>query len=293
MVTRGGAEHRYLRCTQCSSLNLAYVPAFEEIEVQHAGRYHGAAREKFPAVIERALELLEGRRARWIARFLLPGARVLDVGCGRGVMAAALQRAGFDVSVTELNPSSAAGAVGRGVRQVYTGPDALASFAPGSLDAVSMFHSLEHFDDAAGTVARLAALLRPGGQFFVEVPLLSKLARRFGASWFHLDPPRHTVLFTDDGLGRAMAAARLRLRETHRFSLEFSAPSLALSVLGLRLGSDGLYASAHVTSPGWFRRVCAAALLLAGSGAALLPAAVLATTGAGDVLRARFEVVPS
>lgn len=289
-VTRDGSRHLFLGCSACGSLSLGSEPAFEDIERAHgAGRYHGELRRKFPSPIERSLELLQRRRAAWLAHSLRPHARILDVGCGRGVMAAELQARGFDVIATEVNAGAAEGAVRRGVRTVLTGPAALDTLEAGSLDAVSLFHSLEHLVDPPGTLRQLARLLAPHGQLFVEVPLLSRLARAFGAAWFHLDPPRHTVLFTRAGIQRATVDAGLRLLEEHPFSVEFSAPSLFLSALGPRFGSDGLYAAAHITSPGWLRRVGSVGLIVAGSCAALVPAVVLASIGEGDIFRARFE----
>jgi SAM-dependent methyltransferase len=135
---------------------------------------------------------------------LEPGA-VLDVGCGRGDLAAALIRRGWRASGVEPSPEAAAVARAQGV-DAHTGTLADAPFEEASFDAAVMRHSLEHVPYPLADLARVFRLLRPGGLLAVSVPNFDSWERRrFGSAWFHLDLPRHRTHFTPRALRVALA----------------------------------------------------------------------------------------
>ena len=78
---------------------------------------------------------------------------------------------------------------------------------PGSLDAATLWHVLEHLDDPGAALERIAGWLRPGGMLLVGVPNLASVqARVGGARWYHLDVPRHRTHFTVRGLETLLRA---------------------------------------------------------------------------------------
>jgi SAM-dependent methyltransferase len=128
-----------------------------------------------------------------------PG-RLLDVGCGRGDLAAAFVRRGWDVA--GVDPSAAAAEIARaqGV-DAHAGTLDDAPWPPASFDAVLFHHSLEHIADPVGALRQARELLRPGGRVVVCVPYWgSWQRRRFRSYWFHLDLPRHLQHFDADTL---------------------------------------------------------------------------------------------
>jgi 2-polyprenyl-6-hydroxyphenyl methylase / 3-demethylubiquinone-9 3-methyltransferase len=99
----------------------------------------------------------------------LAGRRTLDVGCGGGILAEAMARAG--AKVTGIDLSDRALAVAR-LHQLESGVDVdyrlsaaetLATEAPASFDVVTCMELLEHVPDPASTVAACAKLVRVGG----------------------------------------------------------------------------------------------------------------------------------
>ncbi len=123
----------------------------------------------------RPLHLLNPVRAGYVgARATLAGKRVLDVGCGGGLLAEALARAGASVTGIDLAPGmiEVAGlhAAESGLAIDYRVADAaeLAAAAPGAFDVVTCMEMLEHVPEPAAMVATLAALARPGGALFVS-----------------------------------------------------------------------------------------------------------------------------
>jgi N-acetylglucosaminyl-diphospho-decaprenol L-rhamnosyltransferase len=123
-----------------------------------------------------------------------PG-RILDVGCGRGDLAAAFQRHGWDAYGVEPSAAATASAAAHGVK-MHNGPLDDAPFEPASFDAIVMNHSLEHIPAPGKALERALELLRPGGLLAVSVPNFgSWQARRFGSDWYQLDVPRHLQHF--------------------------------------------------------------------------------------------------
>lgn len=132
---------------------------------------------------------------------------LLDVGCGRGDLAASWLDAGWRVLGIEPSPNAARVARARGA-EVREGTLSTVSLESGSLDAAVFRHSLEHVVDPQADLRRVLAALRPGGRLAVIVPNWGSWQRRtFGEYWFPLEMPRHRTHFSADGLRAALAGA--------------------------------------------------------------------------------------
>jgi 2-polyprenyl-6-hydroxyphenyl methylase / 3-demethylubiquinone-9 3-methyltransferase len=123
----------------------------------------------------RPLHLLNPLRTDFVAaRARLPGSRVLDVGCGGGLLAEALARAGATVTAIDLAPGMIevarlhAREQGLEIDYRIASAEELARSAAERFDIVTCMEMLEHVPEPAATVATLAQLLRPGGSLFVS-----------------------------------------------------------------------------------------------------------------------------
>ncbi len=102
----------------------------------------------------------------------LGGRRVVDVGCGGGILAEAMARRGARVTGIDMAgaPLAAArrhaeaGALEVDYRQLSA--EALAEAEPGAFDVVTCMELLEHVPDPASVVAACARLVRPRGHVF-------------------------------------------------------------------------------------------------------------------------------
>jgi SAM-dependent methyltransferase len=153
-----------------------------------------------------------------------PPGRGLDVGCGRGELAAMLIAHGWQMDGVEPSENACAAARQRGVR---TSCGTLASVAlePHAYDAIVFRHSLEHTTHPLRDLRLAAAALAPDGLLLITVPNFGCWqARRFESSWYHLDLPRHRTHFTPSALMQALAACDL---ECVRLSTTTSAVGLA------------------------------------------------------------------
>lgn len=124
---------------------------------------------------QKALHALNAPRLAYVAdRTALKDARVLDVGCGGGLLSEAMAQAGADVIGIDLAPELVKIArlhgLESGVKVDYREQpvEALAAAEPASFDAVTCMEMLEHVPDPAAIVSACATLLKPGGRLFVS-----------------------------------------------------------------------------------------------------------------------------
>ncbi|MDO9151117.1 MAG: bifunctional 2-polyprenyl-6-hydroxyphenol methylase/3-demethylubiquinol 3-O-methyltransferase UbiG [Methylotenera sp.] len=102
----------------------------------------------------------------------LSGKRVLDVGCGGGILSESMYFKGADVSGIDLGEKALNVAKlhqlesGAKVSYMLTSVEQLALEQPASFDVVTCMEMLEHVPDPASIVAACAKLVKPGGAVF-------------------------------------------------------------------------------------------------------------------------------
>lgn len=200
-----GVSEELVECENCGLGSLFPMPTAERIQSFYPAEYYGEPTAKFEPLVEYGVRLGAKMRVESLVGDLPSGSKVLDIGCGRGVMLRALLDLGHEAHGVEIAPEAASGADPRA--QIRIAPELTkADYEENSFDAVIMWHVLEHLPHPEQTLAEIRRILRPGGRLILAVPNFGSLqSRRTGNHWFHLDLPRHLYHFTPETLQRLLA----------------------------------------------------------------------------------------
>jgi len=121
----------------------------------------------------RPLHEINPLRLDWIDRLApLKGRKVLDVGCGGGILAEAMAARGANVTGIDLAEKPLGVArlhlleSGRSVDYRQVSAEELATQEAGTYDVVTCMEMLEHVPNPASTIASCAALVKPDGHVF-------------------------------------------------------------------------------------------------------------------------------
>lgn len=126
-----------------------------------------------PASEFKPLHEINPLRLRWIDRKAgLAGKRVLDVGCGGGILSESMAAAGARVTGIDLSEKALGVArlhlfeSGQSVDYRLISAEQLADEQAGAFDVVTCMEMLEHVPDPASTIDACARLVKPGGEVF-------------------------------------------------------------------------------------------------------------------------------
>lgn len=125
----------------------------------------------------RPLHQINPLRLNWITQCAGPldGRRIVDVGCGGGILSEAMARQGAQVLGVDLAERSLKvaqlHAMEAGIDNVQyreVAAEVLADEQPGQFDIVTCMEMVEHVPDPAAIVAACAKLVKPGGWVFLS-----------------------------------------------------------------------------------------------------------------------------
>ena len=119
------------------------------------------------------LHAINPLRLDWIKTFVaLDGKKVVDIGCGGGILAESIAQSGADTTGIDLSEKALKVAelhaleVGANLTYRAISAEDLAQEQPEQYDVVTCMEMLEHVPDPASVVRACAALCKPGGTLF-------------------------------------------------------------------------------------------------------------------------------
>ena len=183
----GPGQRRVTCCRSCGMIFTNPQPTNYVQQVAHRGVL---ARHLVPEFLER-----QRRTARFVLDLLqplAPGSRLLDFGCGEGVLVHEARRLGWNAIGLDLN---------QGLVDTANAYWGFAALVPGSLDeflrsrpdpfdVIVTSQVFEHLQQPVEVGRQLVFLLKPGGLLYIDVPNVRQLGERL-ARGRTLDPTAH------------------------------------------------------------------------------------------------------
>lgn len=278
-----------IQCKRCGSSYTypQYIPT--ELEKYYSEAYYGPENVKFMHLFETLVGWFTARRAQGIHEMVSPHCRILEVGCGRGLLLKQLAQFGHECYGSERSELAAQRARKTAGLRIFTTPLEQSGLEPKSFDLVILWHVLEHLEEPEQHLNFLNRLLKPGGLLLLEVPNYTSLQSLiFGKYWFHLDLDRHLYHFSKNGLKELLGKTRFQIESLSTFSLDqcpFGVLQSSLNLLGFPTEMFYRMMKKEI-SPPWHKKslqfLLAGLLAVPATGYSIVEALV----GKGGVIRA-------
>ena len=219
-------------CANCKTLFQHPMPTDAELASFYQDEYHSMRDDGLLMVLRHKMRI---RRLKVCLGS--SGGTVLDYGCGNGSFlrraAEALPKInfiGYEIAdVPEITHPVSRVTLVRGALQ-----DLLQNLPPCRI--IIMNHVIEHLSDPFSVVSLLVARLQPGGYFDGQTPNAASLEHRvFQRYWSGFHAPRHTVVFSIEGLRRLLERTRLKAIQ---ISGAFNPAGYAVSLASLPQGDS-------------------------------------------------------
>lgn len=191
-------EYQLACCRYCGHAVTDPMPAGAELAKLYDKKYfadhYALISPDDPRFIKRIRQ--EDHRLRFVRKFKKCGA-LLDVGCGRGYFLYGCRRnfqpTGYDVT------SESSEFITRRLKIEFI--DDLARLARRRFDVITLWHSMEHFEDPGQQLTVFTDLLADNGVLIIEVPNHASIdAFIAGNEWPGWDVPFHCHHFTRSSL---------------------------------------------------------------------------------------------
>jgi len=221
-------------CDRCGLLRTSPSPSADELREAYGAAYTWQAARTLVARAEAGyrelLARLDQARAAKLAVKIAGGRRLLDVGCGDGLLITQARRLGIEA----FGVDRAGAPLWPGCDPAWreTGDIEALEQQAGTWDVVSLFHVAEHLRAPLDLFRHVHTWLRPGGVFLIQVPNSGSLqAQLFGPRWYGFDVPRHLVHWSVATLRRALETSGFEVVRTQGISWRDNGPLWVGSVL--------------------------------------------------------------
>lgn len=225
---------RVLECDACRHGVVSPFPSSEHLSQLYNSDYFV---ERYLQLFSRADPAFGNRirheehRVRFVKKICRSGS-LLDIGCGCGYFVYAAQQGGLQAcgsDVVDVNRSYIEEELGC---KFLVGALADLPVPEGSLDILTMWHTLEHHPDPAASIRQCWRWLKPSGVLIVEVPNHDSFdARHLGASWPDWDLPFHLHHFSAASLRCVLENAGGEVMATKTYHSQIIRKRLSRTVL--------------------------------------------------------------
>lgn len=203
-----------LQCTNCGLIRTDPLPDEEAISryyqseeyISHSGSEKGIINKLYHLVRKQTLK----KKFKTINRYS-SGTNILDYGAGSGHFVNYLRVNGYNA--TGIEPSAGARS---NCKQIFNldllDTSYIKNIPDNSLDAISMWHVLEHIHEPLGLLSEFKRILKQNGTLFIAVPNIDSFDYKFyDKYWAALDLPRHIHHFSHKSIKFLLESGNLEV----------------------------------------------------------------------------------
>lgn len=217
--TVSGEDFEIWECRNCTQRFTQNIPGQENIAayyqsenyISHSDTSKGLINNLYHKVRRRTLlqkkKLVEQTTGK-------SRGNMLDIGAGTGAFLNTMKKANWDCTGIEPDKNAREKALelyGLHLKDAGT----LYSFSPGSFDAITLWHVLEHVHELHKYTGKLRNLLSKDGKLFIAVPnYTSTDAKIYQEFWAAYDVPRHLYHFSPKSMEQLLNSHGLKLEST-------------------------------------------------------------------------------
>ena len=206
------------KCDNCTGMFTQDVPAQETIGkyyqsenyISHSDTQKGFINQMYHRIRKRTLvkkmKLVEKESG-------LKDGNILDVGCGTGAFLNTMQQSGW--KITGLEPDEGARKTAQSLYNIQPlASQKIFELLPGTFNAVTMWHVMEHVHQLHEYVAQLKKIITSEGSIFIAVPNYTSYdAAAYKAYWAAYDVPRHLYHFSPKSMSVLMEMHGMKVKK--------------------------------------------------------------------------------
>jgi 2-polyprenyl-3-methyl-5-hydroxy-6-metoxy-1,4-benzoquinol methylase len=204
-------------CSRCTLRFTQGVPSEEEIGAYYQSELYISHSDTSKGLVNRLYHTVRRRTLKSKQHLIgavtgLKSGNLLDVGAGTGAFLHHMQQQGWTVTGVEPDAGTRERAAALHGLNLLS-PERLFQLPEKTMDAITLWHVLEHVHRLHEYLEQLKKLLKPGGSLFIAVPnYTSRDAQHYGANWAAYDVPRHLYHFSPAAMRQLVTQHGLQIK---------------------------------------------------------------------------------
>jgi|694.fasta_scaffold143818_2 SAM-dependent methyltransferase len=195
-------KFRIFRCNYC---NIDF-PVQRPLDVD---KYYPKKYRNYNKFIKLLFDLMYTGKANFLNKFNYQNQRkILEIGCGNGLLLEKLKTLGWNVFGTERSET----VKNLNKNDLNITDKDISKFEDNEFDMIILNNSFEHIINPFSLEVNFSKKLKSGGILAITVPVSSSIQYKFGKNhWFHLDIPRHLQIFKENYFEKYLKSNGLKL----------------------------------------------------------------------------------